>query len=110
MSKSVFATAFRIQFPILLIISGLVGCSDSRETHFLAGCQKLDYSEDHCSCVYQVASSGLTDEQFELFSAEFLKDESGSAKAQAKLGIMSGVAAATKIAWVGANIEKACPR
>lgn len=108
--KNRVSPAPSLSLVIFLTATGLFGCSDSREKQFLLGCAKLGNPDGHCSCVYEVASSNLDDEQFELFSAYFLKDESRAAKAQAKLGIMSGAAAAAKIAWVGSNTEKACPR
>jgi hypothetical protein len=95
---------------LIFTATGLFGCSDSREKQFLLGCANLGNPDGQCSCIYEVASSNLNEEQFVLFSAYFLKDEPRAAKAQAKLGIMSGAAAAAKIAWVGANTEKACPR
>ena len=108
--KKRVSTAPYLPIVLLLTAAGLFGCSDSREKQFLLGCAKLGNSDGQCSCIYEVASSNLDDEQFELFSAYFLNDEPRAAKAQAKLGIMSGAAAAAKITWVGANTEKACPR
>ncbi len=103
---SIRAVAFRVGICVAAL--HLMACGDARRDAFVGDCIARGGAEGACSCVYDIASDGLSDDQFGLFAAHFLGDERRAAAERAKLGMMSGMSAMARITWVMANAREGC--
>jgi len=95
---------FSMSIAGVLIVAG---CRESQST-FVANCAANGHSNRYCSCVYDIANEALNDDQFELFSATIAGNRQRVAKVSASFGLVDAGLAATRIAWVEANVESGC--
>lgn len=95
---------------LTVLVSGLLivgGCKESQST-FVSNCVANSGSKAQCSCAYDIAIDALTDDHFELYSADVAGDRQRLSKAMATIGMIGGAFAASRILWVETNVETAC--